>query len=161
MRALRFGLPVALSVAVALGAYATYPGNDALALFLRQISSLANPFDSQLNARLTAMIASAEVGPEGEVIFNSPLYDQRFFEPNSGSYWQISGKGQEDFRSRSLWDRKLDLSGRKAWTEPLFYDSDQFANEPLRVVERTVRLPGSDAEWQFVVARSLEEQAAR
>ena len=38
--------------------------------------------------------------------------------------------------------------------EPLYYNSDQFSNEPLRVVERTVRLPGSDVEWQFIVARS-------
>jgi len=39
-------------------------------------------------------------------------------------------------------------------TEPLYYNSDQFPNEPLRVVERTVRLPGSDVEWRFIVARA-------
>ena len=32
---------------------------------------------------LTAMIASAEIGPDGEVYFNRPLGDQRFLEPNS------------------------------------------------------------------------------
>jgi hypothetical protein len=42
---------------------------------------------------LTAMVGSAEIGPDGEVFFNRPLGDQRFLEPNSGLYWQISGRG--------------------------------------------------------------------
>jgi hypothetical protein len=54
-------------------------------------------FDDQLGYMLTAMIASAEIGPDGEVFFNRPLGDQRFLEPNSGLYWQISGQGHDDF----------------------------------------------------------------
>jgi hypothetical protein len=54
-------------------------------------------FDEQLGYMLTAMVASAEIGPDGEVFFNRPLGDQRFLEPNSGLYWQISGQGHEDF----------------------------------------------------------------
>jgi hypothetical protein len=46
------------------------------------------------------MIASAEIGPEGELVFNRALGAQRFLEPNSGYYWQVSGEGQEEFRSR-------------------------------------------------------------
>ena len=46
---------------------------------------------------LTAMVASAEIGPDGEVFFNRPLGDQRFLEPNSGLYWQISGQGARGF----------------------------------------------------------------
>jgi hypothetical protein len=65
-------------------------------------------FDNQLEYVLTAMIASAEIGPDGEVFLNRPLGDQRFLEPNSGLYWQISGKGHDDFPSRSLWDRTLE-----------------------------------------------------
>ena len=153
MRALRFGLPIAISATVALGAYATYPGHDSLALAL----GLPGKLDPHLNYMLTAMIASTEIGPDGKVLFNAALGDQRFAEPNSGRYWQISGEGQEDFASRSLWERRLEISGRRAWAEPLLYNSDQFPNEPLRVAERTVRLPGSDVEWQFVVARSRDE----
>jgi hypothetical protein len=41
------------------------------------------------------MIASAEIGPDGEVCFNRELADQRFIEPNSGLYWQISGKARD------------------------------------------------------------------
>ncbi|MDD3798894.1 MAG: histidine kinase, partial [Novosphingobium sp.] len=53
-------------------------------------------FDDQLEYMLTAMIGAAEIGPDGEVFFNRPLGDQRFLEPNSGLYWQITGEGHED-----------------------------------------------------------------
>lgn len=121
-------------------------------------------FDEQLDYMLTAMIGSAEIGPEGEVYFNRPLGDQRFLEPNSGLYWQIDGEGHDPWPSRSLWDRTLQIEGRPARSEPYFYDSPQFPDEPLRVVERTIRLPGSDVDWQFTVAGAraeLDDQIAR
>ncbi|WP_133366703.1 ATP-binding protein [Qipengyuania sediminis] len=114
-------------------------------------------FDDQLDYMLTAMIASAEIGPDGEVYFNRPLGDQRFLEPNSGLYWQISGEGHDDFPSRSLWDRSLRPSGNHADNDTHIYDSDQFPGEPLRMAERSVILPGSDTLWWFKVAASREE----
>jgi signal transduction histidine kinase len=114
-------------------------------------------FDDQLGYMLTAMVASAEIGPDGEVFFNRPLGDQRFLEPNSGLYWQIRGKGHEDFPSRSLWDRSLDISADHFDGAPHAYDSKQFPGEPLRVVERSIILPGSDTQWWFVVAASRED----
>src|SRR4051812_15251720 len=54
-------------------------------------SAITNNFDAQLDYVLTALIASAEIGPDGEVFFNRPPADQRFLEPASGVYWQISG----------------------------------------------------------------------
>ena len=98
------------------------------------------------------MIASAEIDPDGKLQYNRALGDPRFLEPNSGRYWQVSGAGRDAVRSRSLWNRTLAVSGSKAWTEPLAYDTDQFPDEPLRIAERTVHLPGSDVEWQFAVA---------
>jgi signal transduction histidine kinase len=130
----------------------------------RTLSALiTRQFDEQLNYTLTAMIASAEIDPLGDVWFNRPLGDQRFLEPYSGVYWQVSGEGREDYLSRSLWDRTLTLSGKPARDEPYYYDSDQFPDEPLRIVERTITLPGSEVEWQFVVAGArteLNEQIA-
>lgn len=114
-------------------------------------------FDEQLGYMLTAMIASAEIGPDGEVFFNRPLGDQRFLEPNSGLYWQISGQGHEDFPSRSLWDRTLKTKNDHFDNEPHFYDSAQFEGEPLRLIERSVILPGSNTLWQFSVAASRGE----
>ncbi|MGF2158039.1 hypothetical protein, partial [Lactococcus lactis] len=68
-------------------------------------------FDEQLDYQLTAMIASAEIDASGEVWFYRTLGDQRFLEPGSGLYWQISGGNFEPWPSRSLWDRTLKLEG--------------------------------------------------
>ena len=118
-------------------------------------------FDDQLGYMLTAMVASAEIGPEGEVYFSRPLGDQRFLEPNSGLYWQISGQGHDEFPSRSLWDRTLKLKGDHFDNQPHIYDSAQFEGEPLRVIERSVILPGSTTLWQFAVAASRTELDAQ
>ncbi|BDI60738.1 ATPase [Qipengyuania nanhaisediminis] len=120
-------------------------------------------FDEQLEYQLTAMVASAEIDSFGEVWFYRTLGDQRFLEPNSGLYWQISGEGYEPYPSRSLWDRTLDLRQGDASSghfdsEVHFYDSDQFEGEPLRIAERTVILPGSETRWTFAVASATEER---
>lgn len=118
-------------------------------------------FDEQLGYMLTGMIGSAEIGPDGEVFFIRPLGDQRFLEPNSGLYWQIRAKGHEDFPSRSLWDRSLDVPADHFDAETHVFDSFQFEDEPLRVMERSIILPGSDTRWMFTVAasrRDLDEQ---
>ncbi|MFS0737334.1 HAMP domain-containing sensor histidine kinase [Sphingomonas sp. 1P06PA] len=118
-------------------------------------------FDAQLEYVLTAMIASSEIGPDGEVRFNRPLGDQRFLEPNSGLYWQVSAPGQEAFPSRSLWDRRLKQRPGTHGDGFVFYDSDEFQEGPLRILERDVRLPGSPLTWHFQVAQArsgLNEQ---
>jgi signal transduction histidine kinase len=135
-----------------------------LALDRTLASLVTRSFDDQLGYMLTGMIGSAEIGPDGEVFFNRPLGDQRFLEPNSGLYWQITGKGHEDFPSRSLWDRTLKTRSDHFDAQPHVYDSDQFPGEPLRVSERSIILPGSDTQWRFVVAGSrkdLDEQISQ
>ena len=114
--------------------------------------AITRNFDDGLNYVLTAMIASAEIGPDGEVLFNRPLADQRFLEPNSGLYYQISAKGHEDWRSRSLWDRALRVLPEHDDRSFHAYDSKQFPGEDLRITERTIVLPGSDTRWMFMVA---------
>jgi len=119
-------------------------------------------FDEQLEYILTAMIASAEIDASGEVYFYRTLGDQRFLEPGSGLYWQISGGDFESWPSRSLWDRTLKLQGviRDAAgfdSEAHFYNSDQFKGESLRIAERTVILPGSETRWTFAVASATEQ----
>ena len=113
-------------------------------------------FDNQLEYVLTAMIASAEIGPDGEVFLNRPLGDQRFLEPNSGLYWQISGNDHDDFPSRSLWDRTLESNITHDDRQTHIYDSRQFPDEPLRLLERTIILPDSDTKWLFQVAQSRD-----
>ncbi|TNE42520.1 MAG: HAMP domain-containing histidine kinase [Sphingomonadales bacterium] len=116
--------------------------------------AITRNFDDGMAYVLTAMIASAEIGPDGEVFFNRPLADQRFLEPNSGLYYQISGASHEDWRSRSLWDRALKLNVNRPGSELRVYNSDQFPDENLRVMERTVILPGSKERWVFAVAQA-------
>jgi signal transduction histidine kinase len=112
-------------------------------------------FDSQLQYVLQAMIASAELDQYGEISFNRRLGDQRFLEPNSGLYWQVSAPGHEPFASQSLWDRRLKVHGGPQDESIHRYDSDEFGpDEALRVMERDVRLPQSPVVWRFQVAQA-------
>jgi len=118
--------------------------------------SIVQNFDDQLKYVLNAMIAASEIGPDGEVRFNRPPADQRFIEPYSGVYFQVSGEGADTFPSRSLWDRRLRVQDRHQDIDVHTYDSDEFDGEPLRISERDVILPGSKVRWRFQVAQSRE-----
>ncbi len=127
-----------------------------LALDRTLTNTVTTSFDDQLEYVLTAMISSAEIGPDGEVFFNRPLGDQRFLEPNSGLYWQISGAGHSDFTSRSLWDRALRIETDHSDAQPHIYNSEQFADAELRIIEQSIYLPGSKVRWRFMVAQSRD-----
>lgn len=122
--------------------------------------SIVDSFDNQLEFVLNSMIASSEIDPIGEVRFNRPLADQRFVEPYSGFYYQVSGVGADTLASRSLWDRRLRVSDSHMDIKPHLYDSDEFSTrehaEPLRIAERDAILPGSQVRWRFQVAQSRE-----
>lgn len=123
--------------------------------------SIIDTFDKQLVLLLNkSLIAASEIGPDGEVRLNRPPPDQRFIEPYSGLYFQISGGGTDTFASRSLWDRRLRVIDEHADVEPHLYDSAEFSTddhlEPLRVAERDAVLPGSTVRWRFQVAQSRE-----
>ena len=123
--------------------------------------AVTDNFDASLNYVLTAMIASAEIGPDREVRFNRPLGDQRFLEPYSGLYWQVSGKGHDPFPSRSLWDQTLAVDLATPQPDVHAYDSHQFRSEPLRVLERDAVIPGSKTDWRFQVAASRNDLDAQ
>jgi signal transduction histidine kinase len=122
--------------------------------------SIVDNFDSQLVRVLNSMIGASELGPDGEVRFTRPPADQRFIEPYSGLYFQISGVGADTFASRSLWDRRLQVSDAHNDIRPHLYDSNEFSTaghaEPIRVAERDAILPGSKVRWRFQVAESRE-----
>ncbi|GGA35360.1 sensor histidine kinase [Sphingomonas psychrolutea] len=136
-------------------------------------TAVTRNFDDQIEYVLNSLITSAEVGPMGEVINNRELADQRFLEPGSGLYYQVSAPGQEPYPSRSLWDRQLAYGGAHRDRDIHAYDSDQFVDKNaarkaaagavaddtehdgmLRIVERDVKLPGSPVWWRFQVAQS-------
>jgi signal transduction histidine kinase len=119
--------------------------------------AIVTNFDAQLDYVLTAMIASAEIGPDGEVRFSRPLGDQRFLEPYSGLYWQVAAGGVEPFRSRSLWDRALPSGNVPRDDQLHVYDSPAFGNDTLRIHERNIRLPNSKRLWRFQVGQTRAE----
>ncbi len=127
-------------------------------------SAITDNFDDQLEYVLTSLIASSEIGPEGEVLLNRPPADQRFLEPYSGLYFQITAEGFDPadapptyaFPSRSLWDRRLEIRGEHRGFGVHVYDSAEFPSEELRVVERDARLPGSPRRWRFQVASTRQ-----
>src|SRR3954453_10647777 len=106
--------------------------------------SIVDNFDNQLVLLLNKpLIAASEISPGGEVRFNRPPADQRFIEPYSGLYFQVSGAGADTFASRSLWDRRLRVSNLHNDVKPHLYDSSEFGpGEPIRVAERDAILPG-------------------
>lgn len=114
-------------------------------------------FDSNLEYVLFAMIRSSEIDETGEVKLNQPLGDQRFLEPYSGLYWQISGEGHDPFPSRSLWDSTLRSETTHSDGKVHAYNSKQLPGEELRILERDIYLPGSDTEWRYQIAQSREE----
>ena len=117
-------------------------------------TAITRNFDSQLHYVLSAMIASAELDPDGELHFTRLLGDQRFLEPNSGLYWQVSAPGHDPFRSRSLWDRRLKVQQEPPDEHEHTYNSEEFgADESLRVMERDALIPGSPVVWRFQVAQ--------
>ncbi len=140
-------------------------GVGGLALVQVLDDTLTASFDEQLANNLNAMINAAELDEVGDVRLLRPLGDQRFAEPYSGLYWQVSGGGHAPFPSRSLWDRQLALPpGNQDCRTPCKFESTQFSSETLRVIARSVRLPGAAQPFLFQVAQSsrdLDRQKAR
>lgn len=125
------------------------------------VGAITRNFDSQLEFTLSGMVNGADLDEIGAVRFLRPLGDQRFSEPYSGLYWQVSAAGQPPFPSRSLWDRVLADAPGGNCVRPCHYATDIFRGEPLRVVGRTVRLPGSPVQFYFQVAQSTRDLAAQ
>ncbi len=121
------------------------------------VGAITSNFDGQLGFALDGMINAADLDETGAVRFLRPLGDQRFSEPYSGLYWQVSATGQAAFPSRSLWDRVLGPSPSADCRQLCRYNSDVFPGEPLRVIGRDVRLPGSATRFYFQVAQSTRD----
>ncbi|WP_287978727.1 HAMP domain-containing sensor histidine kinase [Sphingomonas sp.] len=131
-------------------------GGYALDKVLRD--AVTRNFDQNMSYIMKSLLVSAYIDPDGEVAFSrNATADQQFLEPNSGLYWQVSAPRRpigEAFASRSLWDRRLAYGADHDDRSEHVYDSTQFPDEKLRIVERDVQLPGSDVHWRFQVAQA-------
>ena len=139
--------------AIWIGLFLAFGG---LALDRVLTRTINDNFDSQLESVLRAMIGASEIGPSGEVRFTRPPADQRFLEPYSGTYFQVSGQGADTFPSRSLWDRRLRVSLDHRDDQLHKRDSNEFEGEPLRLLERDVILPGSKVRWRYQIASARD-----
>jgi signal transduction histidine kinase len=132
--------------------------------------SIVDSFDNQLVYMLNSMVDASEIDPIGAVRFTRAPADQRFVQAYSGLYFQITDVPGDSCRlhtesslcypSRSLWDRRLQVTGDHFFIKPDIYDSDEFSTpghkETLRVAQRDIILPGSNVRWRFQVAESRE-----
>jgi len=169
---LAFRLTAAAAVWLAIFLLA---GGIALSTLFRQ--SVETTFDGHLEAILDSLIATVEVGEGGSLTLTRPLSDPRFQRVYSGWYWQVHpfrgdralpvGRKQRLLRSRSLFDQALLVPSRilEAQNAPLDQLMTDRASgpeaQPLRVVERLVRVPGMTAPISFAVAAdtsALDEQ---
>ncbi|WP_243406204.1 sensor histidine kinase [Sphingosinicella sp. YJ22] len=119
-------------------------------------SAVTRNFDASLDYVLTALIASSEIGPDGEILLSRAPADQAFLEPYSGVYFQVSAPGQDPLPSRSLWDRQLRVDRTVVHSDTVYRDSEEFEPEVLRIAERDIRLPGATTMWRFQVAQNRE-----
>ncbi len=117
---------------------------------------LQDQFTRRVEATLDQLAANLESGPAGTLRLTSPLSAPRFDTPYSGLYWQVeAADGSIRMRSRSLWDRALDLPAdtlldgelhRHRLTGP--------DGKPVLAYERSVTLPGRDGRLRLAVGEN-------
>ncbi len=122
-------------------------------------------FDARLSVLLHSLIATTEVNDDGEIERQGGLSETRFDLVYSGWYWQIWPVApRAAVRSRSLFDQSLDLSPADETVRNdvglKVFDTVGPENQPLRVVERRLTLPGYDVPVSFAVAGDRSEMNA-
>lgn len=116
--------------------------------------------DARLRQILDSMVGVSDLDAEGNIFFTRPLNDQRFNEPYSGWYWQVSSNGRENFRSRSLWDQELAVNlGLGAFPDRIEQTNGP-EDQEIRVLERDITLPGTNVPFRFMVAGDAAEMKA-
>jgi signal transduction histidine kinase len=117
-------------------------------------------FDARLEVLLESLVAVSELDTQGQPQLSRGLGEPRFDQPYSGWYWEIAEGGKPLLRSRSLWDQELSMSDETATTEAYRHDVVGPDNQPLRLVEREITLPGLTHRLRFGVAGETSETEA-
>ncbi len=141
----------------------------ALALVLAGIG-LTVILDRVLDARTvadldrTAKLIAGRVGlaPDGTPTLSRDLPDPRFATPYGGLYWQVEA-GSRALRSRSLWDRSLDLGPAGAGAQaPATLDTTGPDGGRLIAVVRPLQIgaPGAETALRVAVAEDRRGLAA-
>ena len=117
-------------------------------------------FDQQLNVLLEGLVAGSEIDEQGAFVLRPQLGEPRFAQPLSGWYWEVlpadSAERFEPVRSPSLFDETLEvrpLEGRGEWQA----DVRGPDGSELRLLARTILLPGADTPFTYVLAGDRTE----
>ncbi len=127
-------------------------------------AALERNFDARLHAVLDGLLANVDLGSDGAPKMDGQLADTRFSLPLSGWYWQVmppAGSKVTGLTSGSLLEQQLTpdaalLAKRDADGVANFYLTDDNGVQ-LRAIEQGFKLPGSDAEFSFLVAGNFDE----
>lgn len=103
---------------------------------------LSSEQSKQLTVYLDELTSLVDQKGTGEVFVDGSLAEPRFNQPYSGFYWSVTTK-DNTLRSRSLWDKRLDLSDD---------DVEGPKDEPLLIVTREIYLPEDDSAATLVIA---------
>lgn len=116
--------------------------------------------DSRLSQTLDVMVGMSDFDEQGNIYFSRDLSDQRFDEPYSGWYWQVSAEGEEPYRSRSLWDQALDLNISGPAFSGVTFEAEGPGGRRIHVMVRDIILPGSERVFRYAVAGDASEMRA-
>lgn len=137
-------------------------GGYSLSIVFRD--TLERNFDDRLNGLLENLIGISVDDSSTGLNFSRNMVDQRFEQPYSGWYWQISPEGYNPLRSRSLWDVNLDVDFSESLSASRYRETTGPEGQILRVIEQDITLPDSDVIYRFAVAIDrieIENQAIR
>lgn len=132
-------------------------------------AALERNFDARLRAVLDGLLANVELDESGALVLAQQLADTRFTIPLSGWYWQVTPPAESeevDLASQSLLETRLvpepamlAVRDRDGVAGFYFSDSQEIDGRAvkLRAIQKSFQLPGSEAEYSFVVAGNFDE----
>ncbi|WP_340638107.1 sensor histidine kinase N-terminal domain-containing protein [Salinicola tamaricis] len=113
-------------------------------------------FDSRLESQLNALLAGIQIDGMGQHLrLNRSLGDARFERVYSGWYWQVTDEGDLTLTSRSLWDQRLPTPKPENGVSVFAITGPR--DEPLRMIERDIRVPGHPKVIRVALAGSTRE----
>lgn len=117
--------------------------------------SVTTAFDERLRSLLNVVIAGIEYDPNSRSLnMVRSLGDPRFERVFSGWYWQATDGVELSLTSRSLWDQRLAVSGESGLQ---LSNQPGPRGEPLRVIERDIKLSNLQSTLHLSVAASRQE----
>lgn len=128
-------------------------------LFWNLRGAVNSAFNERLESLLNVVIAGISYDQtQNHLGRQRQLGDPRFDRVFSGWYWQVRDDGDRVLTSRSLWDQRLPHAHDAGLT---FRDIAGPREEPLRLAERDIRLPGLGETLHVSVAADLTEVDAQ